>query len=217
MVDTVYRPRPVLGGLGALLAASAALFGTLFVTTYFLQDVLRLDPLSSALRVLPLAVLMVLGAPAAALLRRRFGPRRTAVSGAALLTLGILLLSGLGEDATAVATGGCFVLVGAGFSTVMVTATDVLVHRASVAEAGVAGGLQQTAMNIGPALGVALATLLLTLDPAGTFVHAMRPTLLALTAVAALGAAATLALPGRPAPPQAASPAPAPAEKVPRP
>ncbi|MET9438344.1 MFS transporter [Streptomyces sp. NPDC006551] len=192
----VLRSAPVLAGLGALLAAAAALSGTLFVTTYLLQDVLELDPLRTALWVLPLAVLMVLGAPVAALLPRRFGPRRTTVSGAALLALGVLLLSRLGEGATAVATGGCFALVGAGFSTVMVTATAVLVRRADVADAGVAGGLQQTAMNVGPALGVAVATALMTSDP-GAGPGREATALLVLAAVAALGAMVALGLPGR--------------------
>ncbi|MFF7177131.1 MFS transporter [Streptomyces sp. NPDC008121] len=202
----VLRSAPVLAGLGALLAASAALFGTLFVTTYFLQDTLGLDPLESALWVLPLAVTMVLGAPVAALLTRRFGARRTTVSGAGLLTLGVLLLSRLGDEATALAAGGCFALVGAGFSTVMVTATAVLVHRADVADAGVAGGLQQTAMNVGPAFGVAAATLLMTVTPAGAPTGGSTTGLLALAALAALGAAAALGLPGR-------APSPAPDEQ----
>ncbi|MBT2438586.1 MFS transporter, partial [Streptomyces sp. ISL-36] len=68
------------------------------------------------------------------------------------------------------------------------------------ADAGVAGGLQQTAMNTGPALGVATATLLMTLDPSAGFVPAMGTTLLALAALAALGAAAALGLPGRSVP-----------------
>ncbi|MGW0466671.1 MFS transporter [Streptomyces sp. NPDC003027] len=193
------RSAPVLAGLGALLAAAATLSGTLFVTTFLLQDVLGLDPLRTALRVLPLAVLMVLGAPVAALLARRFGPRRTTVSGAALLALGVLLLSCLGDAAPALATGACFALVGAGFGTVMVTATAVLVRRADVADAGVAGGLQQTAMNIGPALGVAVATALMTSDP-GAGRGRETTVLLVLAAVAALGAAAALRLPrGTPA------------------
>ncbi|MGG7570800.1 hypothetical protein [Streptomyces sirii] len=40
-----------------LLSASAALFGTLFVATYFLQDVLGLDPLQCGLRALPPAMM----------------------------------------------------------------------------------------------------------------------------------------------------------------
>ncbi|MGP8298344.1 MFS transporter [Streptomyces inhibens] len=153
----------VLSALAILLSASAALFGALFVGTYFLQDVLALDPLESGLRVLPLAVMMVLSAPASAVLQRRHGPRRTTMAAMVLLTLGILLLSQLDQRATPVEIGAGFLLLGAGFGTVMVTATAVIVHQASVDNAGVAGGLQQTAMNIGPTLGVAVATMLLTL------------------------------------------------------
>ncbi|MEX0169993.1 MFS transporter [Streptomyces sp. LMG1-1-1.1] len=187
---------PVVAGLAALLAASAALFGSLFVATYFLQDVQRLDPLDCALRVLPLAALMVLGAPLCPPLQRRFGPRRTATAGAALLTLGVLLLARLDATSGAAAVGGASALLGAGFVTLMITATSVVVHRAPEAHAGVAGGLQQTAMNIGPAFGVALATLLLALVPQGGFVPDRGIALPALAAVAALALLAALALPG---------------------
>ncbi|WP_327166020.1 MFS transporter [Streptomyces zaomyceticus] len=190
------RSVPVVAGLAVLLAASAALFGSLFVATYFLQDVQGLDPLDCALRVLPLAVLMVLGAPLCAPLQRRFGPRRTATAGATLLTLGVLQLSRLDATAGALPVGVAAALLGAGFVTLMVTATSVVVHRAPEAHAGVAGGLQQTVMNIGPALGVAAATLLVALVPLGGFVPAAGVAVPALTAVAALAVPAALALPG---------------------
>ncbi|MFE0173104.1 MFS transporter [Streptomyces sp. NPDC059002] len=203
---------PAVGpALCVLLAASAAMFGALFVATYFLQDVLALDPLQSAVRALPLAVTMVVGAPLAAVLLRRHGPRRTVTTAMAVLTAGVLVLSRLGTDPAAAAVGGGFLLVGAGFGTVMVAATAVVVRHAPVGDAGVAGGLQQTAMNIGPALGVALATALMTLlapvaarpgaaQPHGTegdFVAAMDPTLTVLAAVAALGAVVAARLPRR--------------------
>ncbi|MEU6328406.1 MFS transporter [Streptomyces sp. NPDC047049] len=202
---------PVAAALAVLLSASAALFGALFVSTYFLQGVLGLDPLQSALRVLPLAVLMVLGAPAAAVLQPRYGARRTTVTAMVLLALGVLVLSQLDRASTAPAISGGFLLLGAGFGTVMVTATAVLVHQAPVAHAGVAGGLQQTAMNTGPTLGVAVATMLMTLiaptaaaegpSIGGThrtpeaFTAAMSTTLLVLASLAALGALAAGALP----------------------
>ncbi|MEK9518446.1 MFS transporter [Streptomyces venezuelae] len=195
------RSVPVLAGLAVLLAASAALFGSLFVVTYFLQDVQGLDPLGSALRMLPLAGLMVLGAPLCPPLQRRFGPRRTATGGAALLTLGVLLLSRLDAAAGPAPVAASAALLGAGFVTLMVTATQVVVHRAPEAHAGVAGGLQQSVMNIGPALGVALATLLLALVPDAGFVPSRGAALPALVLIAALGLPAALALPrdsGRP-------------------
>ncbi|MFE4311125.1 MFS transporter [Streptomyces sp. NPDC056891] len=204
------RSVPVVAGLSVLLAASAALSGSLFVATYFLQDVQGLDPLDCALRVLPLAVLIVLGAPLCPTLQRRFGPRRTATAGAALLTLGVLLLARLDATAGAAAVGVSAALLGAGFVTLMVTATSVVVHRAPEAHAGVAGGLQQTAMNIGPALGVATATLLLALVPDGGFVPSRGVALPALVLIAALALPAALVLPRaadrrrtRPEPPSA--------------
>ncbi|QEU95587.1 MFS transporter [Streptomyces kanamyceticus] len=197
--------------LCVLLAASAAMFGALFVATYFLQDVLALDPLRSAVQALPLAVLMVVAAPLAAVILRAHGPRRTVMTAMAVLTAGVLVLSRLGPDPAAGAVGAGFLLVGAGFGTVMVAATTVAVRHAPVGDAGVAGGLQQTAMNIGPALGVALATALMTLlTPAttrpgataphwsdGDFVAAMGPTLTVLAVVAALGALVAARLPRR--------------------
>ncbi|WP_405806002.1 MFS transporter [Streptomyces sp. NBC_01187] len=197
------RARPVAAALALLLAVSATLFGTLFVATYYLQDVLGLSPLECGIRTLPMAAAMVLGAPLCPVLARRFGPRRTAAVGAALVAVGVLTLSRLGEEAGAVGIGGAFLALGAGFVTVMVTATAVIVRRAPVAHAGVAGGLQQTALNIGPTLGVALATMLMTVATpptrasADAFLSAMPPTLTALTGAAGAGLLLCAGLPGR--------------------
>ncbi|MET9429409.1 MFS transporter [Streptomyces sp. NPDC003036] len=209
-------PPEVLGSatvatsLAVLLAASASLFGTLFAGTYLLQEVLAMDPLGSGLTALPLAVMMVLSAAVADRLLRRHGPRRTTVAAMALVALGALALSWLalsGADSGSAAGGG-FLLLGAGFGTVMVTATAVLVRHVPVAYAGVAGGLQQTAMNVGPALGVAVATMAMALTAPGTgaprspwaaegFPSAIGVTLAVLAAVAAAGALCATALPAR--------------------
>ncbi|WP_308403064.1 MFS transporter [Streptomyces sp. BV286] len=197
----VVRSATVVSALGMLLAVSAAMFGALFLGTYYLQDVRGLDPLLSSLHALPLAFMMVVGAPVSALLFRRHGPRRTAVAGMLLVALAAFLMSRLGPTSGSVAIGGCFLLLGAGFVSVMVTATAVVVRAASVEAAGVSGGLQQTAMNIGPLLGVALATALTPGDVPATGVA-----LVVLAAVAVLGALLGAGLPAasddgrRPAP-----------------
>ncbi|MBL1103288.1 MFS transporter [Streptomyces sp. 5-8] len=180
----VIGSRAVGAALGILVAVSASLFGALFVATYVLQHHLGLDPFDSALRSLPLAVLMVLSAALCPALLRRCGARATTAGATAALALGVALLS----RTTSLPGLACgFALLGAGFGTVMVAATQVIVRQAE-ATAGVAGGLQQTALNIGPAVGVAAAAALLG---AGT-----GPALLALAAVAALALPATRALPG---------------------
>ncbi|MGW3337849.1 MFS transporter [Streptomyces sp. NPDC001009] len=176
---------PVAAALGILVAASAALFGTLFVETYVLQRDLGLDPFQSALRSVPLAVMMVASAPCCPVFLRRVGARWTVGAATALLAAGGLVLSG----ATGTSALGCaFALLGAGFGTVMVAATHVVVRQSEVTAAGVAGGLQQTALNIGPVLGVAAATALMGAGP--------RAALLVLAAVAAAAVPLARLLPG---------------------
>ncbi|WP_344578109.1 MFS transporter [Streptomyces lunalinharesii] len=200
----VARSVPVTASMALLLAASAGLFGALFTATFYLQDVLRLDPLGSGLRVLPLTALMVLGAPLAAAALRRHGPRRSALTGTALLALGIAGLSRLDPTGTWWAMGAAFAAMGAGFATVMVTATGTVVGDAPPGCAGVVGGLKQTAMNIGPTLGIAVAASA-TATPAhgsaGTaaaFAGAMGTALLLLAGCVALGLLPAALLPRRP-------------------
>ncbi|SHH70541.1 MFS transporter [Streptomyces sp. 3214.6] len=156
---------PAVGGaLGVLVVASAALNGGLFVCVYVLQDDLGLTPLRSALLSLPLAVFLVAAAPVCAVLLRRAGARATVAGATALLAVGLLVLA---RASGSVAFCAGFALVGAGFGAVMVAATHVVVRQTPAEWAGVAGGLQQTAMNVGPVLGVASATVLMALGAAG--------------------------------------------------
>ncbi|MFC5662697.1 MFS transporter [Kitasatospora misakiensis] len=189
---TLLRAPTVAPALGVLLTASAALFGTLFLATYFLQDVLALDPLASALRSLPLAAAMVVAAPSSAALTRRHGPRRTVVAAMSSLTLGVLLVASFRPDTPVPVIGTAFLLLGAGFGAVMATATAAVVRAAPVRDAGVVGGLQQTAMNVGPALGVAVAT---TLTAGHPLTEALAPALLTLAAIAAAGTLLATRLP----------------------
>ncbi|NBE56996.1 MFS transporter, partial [Streptomyces boluensis] len=153
----VARSVPVTASMGMLLLAGAGLFGALFTATFQLQHVLHVDPLEAGLRVLPLTVLMVIGAPVASAALRRYGARACAVTGTALVALGIAGLSRIGPGSTWTLLGADFAVLGAGFAVVMVTATGTVVGDAPAGYAGVVGGLKQTAMNVGPTLGIAIA------------------------------------------------------------
>ncbi|MGW5398346.1 MFS transporter [Streptomyces sp. NPDC003952] len=194
----VARSVPVTASVALLTLVSAALFGALFAASFALQDAAGLDPLATGLRVLPMTAAMVVGAPVAGALLRRFGARGTAMAGTGLVALGI---TGLGP-------GWGFGVLGAGFAAVMVTATGTVVGDAPAGHAGVVGGLKQTAMNVGPALGIAVA--------AGT-----RASPVALAALAALGLLPASRLPAsrRPAPlpPAPLPPAPLPPASRPAP
>ncbi|MFF4788499.1 MFS transporter [Streptomyces sp. NPDC001276] len=174
----VARSAPVTASMAILLVTSAGLFGALFRATFQLQDTLGLDPLTCGLRVLPLTVFMVLGSPVAGAALRRYGARRTAIAGTGLVVAGIAGLSRLDAAGAWIVMGAAFAVIGAGFATVMVTATGTVVGDAPPGYAGVVGGLKQTAMNIGPTLGIAVA--------AGATGSAVATTSSALPALAAL-------------------------------
>ncbi|MFJ8976782.1 MFS transporter [Streptomyces sp. NPDC102282] len=199
----VARSVPVTASVALLLLTAGGMFGALFVSTFFFQDVLGLGPLASGLRGLPLTVLMVLGAPAAALALRRYGPRRTAVLGTVLVVLGTAGLSRLGPAGSWAVTGVAFAVLGAGFAVVMVTATATVVGEAPSGYAGVIGGLKQTAMNVGPTLGIAVAAGLMLPGPSDAGHRVMSasatgPTLLVLAGLAALALLPAWLLPTRP-------------------
>ncbi|WP_207123664.1 MFS transporter [Actinocatenispora comari] len=195
---TVAASRPVTAAIGLLLVTAGGLFGALFVATFCLQDVLGLDPLDAGLRVLPLTVLMVLGAPLSSLALRRYGPRRVAATGVALVTVALAGLARFAPAGDGVAVGSTCALLGVGFAAVMVTATGTVVGDAPAGYAGVVGGLKQTAMNVGPTIGIAVAASVLQAGrPAGTPLSAAAatPALLALAGVAAVGLYPALRLP----------------------
>ncbi|MEU4171883.1 MFS transporter [Streptomyces sp. NPDC026665] len=204
-------PSEVLGSatigaaLGILVTASAAMLGTLFTASYFLQRTLGLDPLETSLWALPGGVMMVLGAPVGAVLLRRLGPRRTATAASLALTLGVLVLAGSDRTSTALPVACGFLLLGTGFAMTMVTATTVVVGHASPSSAGVVGGLKQTAMNIGPVLGIAVAATLMAMTRDG----AVGPPLAVLAAFSATGTLLALRLPGHKDPGRVAEPGPA--------
>ncbi|MEV0095069.1 MFS transporter [Streptomyces sp. NPDC050738] len=196
----VARSLPVTAAMAILLITTAGLFGTLFTATFYLQDVLRLNALSCGLHVLPLTVLMVLGAPVAATALRHFSPRRCATAGTTLVVMGIAALSRSGPTSTWVVMGSAFAVLGAGFATIMVTATGTVVGDAPPGYAGVVGGLKQTAMNIGPTLGIAIAaaTGASAIGNRAAPAPVMGPTLLVLAAVTALGLLPAILLPSHP-------------------
>ena len=133
-----------------------AMFGAMFFMTFYLENVHGLSPIGRR-------------APAAddrdadrRLPARRSGdqqarPRLPIATGMLLAAVAMLGLSRLGAASSPNDTIAWFVLLGLGLSPVMVGATNpVIVGNAPVALAGVASGLQSTAMQLGGTLGTAV-------------------------------------------------------------
>ncbi|MEU3049777.1 MFS transporter [Streptomyces sp. NPDC006984] len=142
-------------GVLAMIAMSFVMFGAPFVLIFYLQNVLGLSPAASGVRVLGLTLLMIVGAPPAAIWISRSGPRAPVTAGLAVTAVAMTALSRLDADSGTLETTACFLLLGLGFSPVMVGATKLVIGSAPAELAGVAGGVQQTSMQVGGSLGTA--------------------------------------------------------------
>jgi hypothetical protein len=78
------------------------------------------------------------------------------VSGLAAVAVALFLLTGLQTDSGYDALWPAFVLLGAGIGLVLTASSDAIVGNASVDDAGVAGGLQSTAVQLGGVLGTTI-------------------------------------------------------------
>jgi len=128
----------------------------MFFMTFFLENVHGLDPISAGVHLLPMTAMLIVGAPLAGAVISRIGPRPPMVAGMLLAAVALFGLSRIGATASPNDTIVWFILLGLGLSPVIVGATDVIVGNAPVELAGVASGLQSTAMQLGGTLGTAV-------------------------------------------------------------
>ncbi|MFK0154766.1 MFS transporter [Streptomyces sp. NPDC090493] len=158
----LFRSVPLSAGTVLVMVLAFCLFGALFYMTFYLQNVHGLSAVDAAVHMLPLTGLMVVGSPMAGVLINRFGPRPVIVAGMLVTSAALFGLASIDTGSGASDTLVWFALLGLGLAPIMVGATEVIVGNAEVELAGVAGGLQSTAMQIGGSLGTAVLGALMT-------------------------------------------------------
>ncbi|MGW9429619.1 MFS transporter [Streptomyces decoyicus] len=143
-------------GVLLLIVNAFSLFGTSFFLAFYLQHVRGLTPMESGLQVLPLTVMMVVGAPFVALWIGKAGPRIPAALGMLMNAVALFGISRLDGHEGGGQLGFWLFVMGLGFSPIMVGATKLVLGNAPQGFSGVASGIQQTAMQVGGSLGVAV-------------------------------------------------------------
>ena len=152
----LFRSVPLAAGTVLVLTLMFAMFGAMFFMTFFMENVHGLDPVATGVRLLPMTGMLIVGSPLSGLLITRTGPRVPMVAGMLMSAVALFGLSRIGLASSLNDTIGWFALLGLGLSPVMVGATEVIVGNAAVQLAGVAGGLQSTAMQVGGTIGTAV-------------------------------------------------------------
>jgi len=152
----LFRSVPLSAGVVLMVLMAIAFMGGLFFVTFYLQNVHGMSPIDAGLHLLPLTGMMIVGSPLAGVLITKLGPRIPLAGGMASVAIAMFGMSTLETDTGSAVMSLWFALLGLGLAPVMVGATEVIVGNAPMELSGVAGGLQQAAMQIGGSLGTAV-------------------------------------------------------------
>jgi EmrB/QacA subfamily drug resistance transporter len=153
----IFRSRTLVGGNLVLLAAGAALDGTLIIVTLYAQEVLGYSTVQFGLGVAVLTVMSVAGAVGGQALVTRVGLGPVALAGMLLVCGACLVLTHVSVDGSYF--GDVFLgllLFGAGLGATFVAAQIAGLSGVAEQESGLAAGLVDSSFNIGSALGIAV-------------------------------------------------------------
>lgn len=152
----LFRLRGFGTGSADLFVMFLAMFGFFLVATQFLQLILGYSPLKSAVGLLPQMLLMMPIAALAAPLSMKLGQRRLCTVGLFLGALALASFAFLDADSSywQFLVGLLLVSVAMGLS--MTPATTAIVNSLPMAKQGVASAVNDTAREVGVAVGVAV-------------------------------------------------------------
>ncbi len=152
----LFRNWQITFGSLAVVLVFFSLYGVLFFVSLYLQNVHGYDPVGAGMRILPLSVTFMVACPLGGYLNDRFGSRVAVPLGMLLVSLGLLGLLWLEPASPYLHLWVPFVVLGFGIGIVVVSASTAIVSNAPVADAGIAGSLQSTSLQIGGVLGTSV-------------------------------------------------------------
>ncbi|CCK26503.1 transmembrane efflux protein [Streptomyces davaonensis JCM 4913] len=158
-----FTERPFSGSMLAVLFFFFGTFGAIYYSTQFLQFVLGHNALETGVRLLPLAGAVFVGAAVTGRLAPKLGVKAVVGTGMVIGTAGLFLLTQIESGSTYTAFVAPLVLLGFAIGLSLSPATDTIMGSFPESELGVGGGANDTALELGGSLGIAvLGSLLAT-------------------------------------------------------
>ncbi|MEU4878041.1 MFS transporter [Streptomyces sp. NPDC021608] len=148
--------RPFTGSMLAVMFFFFGMFAVLYYSTQFLQFVLGYDALDTGLRLLPLGGAVFLGSAVTGILTPKLGVKVMAVTGLAIGTAGMFLLTQIDKGSTYGDFLPPLMMLGLALGLAISPATDTIMGSFPESELGVGGGVNDTALELGGALGIAV-------------------------------------------------------------
>jgi EmrB/QacA subfamily drug resistance transporter len=143
-------------GTGGMILVFLALYGVIFLLTLYFQLVLGYSALSTAVRFVPIAFIMIAVAPQTPRLTARFGAHRTVGVGMGLVAGGLLGFLGLGLHTSYAYVVACLVPIVGGMALSISPMTSSIMSAVPPRRAGAGSAMNDTTRELGAALGVAV-------------------------------------------------------------
>ncbi|WP_410661176.1 MFS transporter [Amycolatopsis sp. lyj-112] len=169
-----------------------AYIGFQFVVMLYLQTVLGWSALQTALGFLPAAVIVAFGSPRIEPLIDRLGTPRTILAGVVAHVIGYALFLRIDESSSyAGSVLPSMILLGVGFMLAFSSLNIQATNGISDNEQGLAGGLLNTSIQVGGAIGLAVVTAVLTGNAGGAtgpaaLLNGLVPALTVVTGIAVI-------------------------------
>ncbi|MQY34561.1 Multidrug resistance protein Stp [Streptomyces sp. RB17] len=177
----MFRNRAMATAVTIGFAFMIGFYGMPFLLSLYFQQVRGLSSMATGVAFLPMMAFAALFTPASSRLVHRIGRRASITGGLLLMAAAMIILAVLPATAPPWAVAALMIPVGLGGPLVMPPLTAHLLDTVPAHRAGVAGGILNTARQIGGALAVAVFGALLA-GRAG-FLHGLRMSLFITVAV----------------------------------
>ena len=157
MLDVSFFKNPRFSAAStAITLVFFGMFGFSFLLTQYLQFVLGYSPSQAGLRMMPLALTLMVVAPTSSRIVEKVGTKIVVGTGLTLVSVALLLNTGLAVDSAYVQVVWRMMLLAVGMGLVMAPATESIMGSLPLGKAGVGSAVNDTTRQVGGALGVAI-------------------------------------------------------------
>ncbi|CUU54087.1 drug resistance transporter, EmrB/QacA subfamily [Parafrankia irregularis] len=154
---SLFRRRGFAAVNAVAVLFSFGMFGSIFLISQYLQNVMGYSPLGAGLRTLPWTVMPLIVAPIAGPLSDRIGGRPLMVTGLAMMTGGLLWLrADLAPDTSFLTLVPAFIVSGVGMALFFVPVANVVMGSVPTEFEGVASGVNNAFREVGGVFGIAV-------------------------------------------------------------
>ncbi|MEU9286910.1 MFS transporter [Streptomyces sp. NPDC048275] len=151
-----FRERSFSGSTIAVALLFFGTYGSIYYVTQFMQFVLGYNALETGVRLLPMAAAVFVGSALTGWLTPKLGMKAMVVFGIFVASVSVLIMVQVDKNSSYATFAAALLLIGFAIGLSVAPATDTIMGSFPESELGVGGGVNDTSLELGGALGIAV-------------------------------------------------------------